>query len=81
MKAKCPHCNDGCARCQRGYIEVSFPEGPGVQLWLKVCRVCGAEAGGCFSGPGLPEPCVSPYAVCPACGGQDIELVLTERTP
>lgn len=58
-----------------GHIEVSFPEGPDVVLWDMVCRACGTSAGGCFSGPGLPEPRISRYAICPACDGKDIELV------
>ena len=73
MKAKCPHCDAGCSECERtGYIEVSFP--PEGKLWLKVCLDCRSPAGGCFSGPGLSEPSISKYAVCPECGGKNLEL-------
>lgn len=75
MKAKCPHCNSGCDKCQDGYTEVSFPSGPGVKFWRKVCKDCGGIAGGCFSGPGLPDPKVSAYAICPDCDGSNIDLV------
>jgi len=53
---------------------VRFPSGPGVILWSRVCRDCGAYAGGCFSGPDLPAPEVGEYAVCPACGGKRLYL-------
>ena len=65
-------------------LEIGFPSGSRVQLWGKVCRTCGTHAGGCFSGPGLPEPVISPGAICPACGSGDLELVRSvpvERSP
>ena len=55
-------------------LDVSFPSGDGVRFWSKVCRDCDGIAGGCFSGPGLPEPSISPYAICPGCGEKNLEL-------
>lgn len=48
-------------------IEVVFPSGPEFSRYEKVCLDCGRVVGGCFSGPGLPEPVISKYAICPKC--------------
>lgn len=55
--------------------EVNFPTGPEFILWAYVCKDCGDLAGGRFSGPGLPEPSISEYVVCPGCSGKNLELV------
>jgi len=73
MKAKCPFCQNGCDSCDGGFIEVHFPK-DGIQ-WDKICIQCGVLAGGCFSGPGLPEPSIHPNAICPRCKGKHLKLV------
>ena len=70
MKAKNPHGD--------GYVDAYFPSGPSVQLWVKVCKDCGSPAGGCFSGPVLPEPKIGERSVCPGCGGSNLRLELVE---
>lgn len=66
MKAKNPY--------GEGTIDVSFPSGPDVKQWAKVCNDCGCCAGGCFSEPGLGEASISPRSVCPGCGGNNLRL-------
>ncbi len=66
MKAKS---SDG-----EGFTEVSFPEGDEFALHSVMCNVCEICVGGGFSGPGLPEKKISPYQICPRCGGKDLRI-------
>lgn len=78
MKAKCPHCHDGCPQCTGGFVDATIPSGPDVTRYDKVCEDCGTVAGGCVTGPGLPSPRISPQAICPACRGQRLKLVAVD---
>lgn len=75
MKAKCPHCDEGCTSCDGGLIDVSFPEGPDVKFWETMCKDCGGVNGGQFTWKGRPVAVVSCYAACPECGGDNLELI------
>lgn len=55
-------------------IDINLPSGPEFTRWVKICNKCETCAGGCISGPGLPEPSVNPRSVCPGCGGKGIRL-------
>lgn len=52
MKALCPKClGKGCAECEDGKIEVTFPEG---DLYTLKCMACGYENGGRIVNADLP---------------------------
>ena len=86
MKAKCPYCEVGCARCNLGFINVTFPSGPGVRRYSLICS-CGCIAGGGFCGGGYgsadpAEILKRTKAVCPLCGKDDnirVEIPLREE--
>lgn len=83
MQALCPHCLGSplpvpCEFCDgTGAVAAVLPAAdPKFVLWNKVCGKCGAMCGGCFSGPGLPDPEVGKYSCCPGCnsGSENIRL-------
>lgn len=66
MKAKCPHCNNGCEKCQgTGFISVSFAEG---DLFTRLCLNprCQFVNGGRIC-DGFPPESSGP---CVICGGE-----------
>jgi hypothetical protein len=81
MKAKCPHCANGCKECSEGFIEVRFPAAEEGRLFARICNDCGAEAGGGFTSakmPGYEVPFVRDGSICPACGGSNIRVEYVE---
>ena len=93
MKALCQDCkgkggfllyepglyNETCNTCKgTGEVEISFPIGRKYTRYDKVCNQCNGVAGGCFSGPGLPEPRISEHAICPICSSSDLRLEVAE---
>lgn len=44
MKAKCPHCKDGCDKCEDGFFEVKLAEG---NWFTRACTnpMCGFHNG------------------------------------
>lgn len=63
MKAKCPHCTDGCEHCQQGYVEAKLAEG---DLFTIHCLKCGFDNGGLIC-EGFPS---EPSGECVMCNGQ-----------
>lgn len=73
MRAKCPHCNDGCEKCEAGYVQASFAGG---QWYARRCQnpECGFDNGARAAAFGLPDidrPCV-------ICGGTDMVWIPAE---
>jgi hypothetical protein len=70
MKAKCPYCQDGCDKCDSGFIEVLMLD----KYVAQVCNSCGRSVGGWAVGEGLPplpsKP--NPFAICPWCNTNDL---------
>ena len=75
MKAKCPYCDYGCHYCDAGLLDCSYPSGDDVTFHETVCKDCSTPCGGQFTWKERPEAKISPYAICPACGGKNLELV------
>lgn len=76
LKAKCPHCNDGCDKCSNGYTEVTFGTEDSIMYSL-ICNDCGTCAGGGFL-DGKSEKALEhlgKYAVCPFCVGSNLRVV------
>lgn len=42
LKAKCPHCRDGCEECVQGYIHVGLKDG---DWYTRFCPSCGEHNG------------------------------------
>ncbi len=58
MTAKCPHCESGCPKCNKGFFDVGFAKGT---IFTRHCNACGEDNGGriCDEEPeGRPEDCV-----------------------
>lgn len=53
MRAKCPYCDDGCNRCEDGFFESTFSDGP---IFVLEClsEDCGFANGAQILGPDLP---------------------------
>lgn len=64
MKAKCPHCEAGCSKCEDGYFEVKFALG---DVYTRACSsaTCGFENGGRISTTLLEGEC----GPCVRCSG------------
>ena len=75
MKAKCPHCKDGCEKCDKGFVEVDFAEGITYDL---VCKKCGQVVGFHIDeGNDPPTDATAEHACCLWCEGfQDLEWVV-----
>lgn len=69
MKAKCHNCNNGCAQCTDGFIEITVGEG---MILTSHCGACGENNGGRIIGPGLP-PLTKPPDKCVFCGSAQTE--------
>ena len=68
MRAKCPHCRDGCDRCGGiGYQEARFATGA---LYTRHCTnlECGFDNGGRIVGPDSPVDVEEPPEPCLHCG-------------
>ena len=69
MRAKCPHCQDGCDKCDGGFTEVLFARG---RLYTRHCTdaECGFDNGGVIVGPDArPESTLNtPPRDCVQCG-------------
>ena len=63
MRAKCPYCQDGCEKCDGGYVPVGFAKG---NWFTRRCQTCGFENGVRITP--LDAPATQPGA-CVMCGG------------
>lgn len=63
MKAKCPHCQSGCDRCDGGFFDVEFADG---SVYTRACtnEACGFENGGRISQTPLSGDCGMPCVRC-----------------
>lgn len=66
--AKCPYCQDGCDRCDGGFIRVKIPVDE-EEVYTQKCQdpQCGFENGLCFG----PPPQIKLYP-CVLCGHPDV---------
>lgn len=78
MKARCPHCKDGCDKCDRGWIEVSFASTG--HYHALICNVCEVGVGGRLHSPTRPLRTDLGGAVCPHCGGHNLRLSTCEES-
>lgn len=69
MKAKCPYCDDGCDKCEDGYIEVSVHI---EKAYTIKCIDCEGENGCRLAGPGLPPLPERPDIPCIDCGSYNV---------
>lgn len=69
MKAKCPHCQDGCDRCEEGFMEVGFASGA---LYTSHCNACGEDNGGRIANSRFPREKWQPPGDCVWCKSLDV---------
>jgi len=69
MKAKCPHCEDGCSKCDNGFIDVKFATGFAFTIKCKDPD-CGFENGMRIDDrPNFPD-IVKPDITCVFCDSE-----------
>jgi hypothetical protein len=78
MKAKCPHCRNGCEKCDGGYFEASIAVG---DWYTRHCNQCGFD-NGCrvatefmppFAEWAKPNPCIY-------CKNEDMQWLLVAKS-
>ena len=76
MKAKCPFCENGCSKCNKGYFETDFAEGLLYNLRCKQCDlIIGFHIDNGNNPPGKDD---LECACCITCEDpQDLEWVLS----
>ena len=69
MRAKCPYCDNGCDKCKKGYLEVSFETG---YIFTIKCQnpECGFENGMRIDKRENFDKLVLPVIKCVKCDGE-----------
>jgi hypothetical protein len=80
LKAKCPHCHDGCEKCFEGYAEVTFGTEDSV-LYSLICNDCGASVGGGFLDSKTIKiiSIINKGAICPFCNSKNIQRIVEDE--
>ena len=74
MMAKCPHCDDGCDKCEGGFVDVTFASKDVGHYHSIICNQCDRSVGGVLHCENDSSPTVSQYAICPWCGTRDLRI-------